>query len=120
MNIDNCCSLAYLDCLKHFAIESEAWHLRYPEAKGIPIEKKFMKLDIINSGIKHPVLAGLAIGLLLQIHEKVEQHIFFPDIKIGIINAISTVVPICLLFLLISRNTTRLPPTRRPLNTYNV
>ena len=82
MNIDNCCSLAYLDCLKHFAIESEACHLRYPEAKGIPIEKKFMKLDIINSGIKHPVLAGLAIGLLLQIHEKVEQHIFFPDIKI--------------------------------------
>ena len=82
MNIDNCCSLAYLDCLKNFAIESESWHLRYPEAEGIPIEKKFMKLDIINSRTRHPILAGLAIGLLLQIHEKVGQHIFFPDINI--------------------------------------
>lgn len=83
MNIDDCCSLAYLDCLKKFAIESEAWHLKYPEGEGIPIEKKFIKLDIINnSGIKHPILAGLATGLLLQIHEKVGQHIFFPDIKI--------------------------------------
>ena len=76
--IDNCCSPAYLDFLKHVASNSETWNLCYPA--GHEIEDRFLKLDIIDDGIKHPLLAGLAIGLLIQIHEAGGQGLFIPEI----------------------------------------
>ena len=79
--LDNCCSPSYLDCLKGIASNSENWNLIYPAGDDFPIEKKFLKLDIINSdGVKHPFLAGLALGLLYQIHEAGGQGLFVPDI----------------------------------------
>jgi len=76
--IDNCCSPVYLDNLKDIAINDENWNLRYPV--GCAIEDKFLKLDIINhNGINHPLLAGLALGLLLQIHEADDRDLFIPN-----------------------------------------
>ena len=76
--IDNCCSLAYLDTLKNVAINSDNWNLRYPE--GHPVEDKFPKLSIVDDGgMKHPILTGLAIGLLLQIYEVAGRGLFIPD-----------------------------------------
>ena len=79
--IDNCCSPAYLDCLKFIASSSDNWNLKYPQAEEASIEDKFLKLDIINNnGIGHPSLAGLAMGLLLQIYEAGGQDLFSPEI----------------------------------------
>ena len=76
--IDNCCSPKYLDYLKFVASTSENWNLLYPPA--FPIENRFLKLDIIYQGVKHPFLAGLAMGLLLQIYEAGGQDLFSPEI----------------------------------------
>ena len=84
--LDNCCSPAYLDLLKFIASTSDNWNLQYPigidETTGeeIPFEDKFLKLDIINNGIRNPYLAGLALGLLIQIHEAGGQDLFIPEI----------------------------------------
>ena len=76
--IDNCCSPAYLDSLKDIAINAENWNLQYPT--GYAIEDKFLKLDIINhNGMQHPLLAGLALGLLLQIHEADDRDLFITN-----------------------------------------
>ena len=77
--IDNCCSLDYLDTLKSVASNSESWNLKYPT--GAEDENRFLKLEIINDGIKHPLLAGLAMGLLIQIHEACGQDLFVPHIQ---------------------------------------
>ena len=80
--IDNCCSPAYLDCLKFIASNSDNWNLKYPQAEEASIEDKFLKLDIIDhNGMKHPLLAGLALGLLLQIHEVGDRGLFIPEIS---------------------------------------
>ena len=76
--LDNCCSPAYLDCLKFIASDSDNWNLLYPPAA--PIEDRFPKLEIFSNGIRHPLLAGLAIGLLLQIHEAGGRGLFIPEI----------------------------------------
>ena len=76
--IDNCCSLAYLDCLKHVASNAENWNLMWPPA--FSIEDKFLKLNVIQDGVKHPVLAGLVLGLLIQIHEAGGHGLFIPEI----------------------------------------
>ena len=84
--LDNCCSPAYLDYLKSVASVEDNWNFRYPigidEITGeeIPFEDKFLKLDIINHGIRNPYLAGLAMGLLIQIHEAGGQDLFIPEI----------------------------------------
>ena len=72
--LDNCCSPAYLDYLKRVAFDSENWNMIYPP--GNSIEDKFLKLDIIDGGVKHPFLVGLAMGLLMQIHEAGGQGLF--------------------------------------------
>jgi len=84
--LDNCCSPAYLDFLKFEAAVSDNWNLQYPmgideiTGKEFPFEEKFLKLDIINHGIRNPYLAGLAVGLLIQIHEAGGQDLFIPEI----------------------------------------
>ena len=78
--IDNCCSPAYLETLKTFASNSENWNLKYPPTSLI--EDRFLKLTIIdNRNIRHPILAGLVIGLLMQIHEASDQDLFIPEIS---------------------------------------
>ena len=78
--IDNCCSPAYLDCLKDIAAQDGNWNMWNPN--DVPIEDRFLKLNIIGAHVpQHPLLAGLAIGLLLQIHEAGGHDLFFPRIK---------------------------------------
>ena len=78
--IDNCCSPAYLDLLKTVASNSENWNMYFPYGKEIAIEDKFLKLNIVENGIRHPYLAGLAMGLLLQIQEAGGHGLFIPPI----------------------------------------
>ena len=75
--IDNCCSSTYLNCLKEMAVAADNWNFHYPPA--FPIEDRFPKLEIFSNGIRHPILAGLALGLLLQIHEAGGQGLFIPE-----------------------------------------
>ena len=42
--------------------------------------RKHLKLNIIENGPKHPFLAGLAMGLLIQIYEAGGQDLFIPEI----------------------------------------
>ena len=77
--IDNCCVPAYLDCLKEVAVNSANWNMYFPG--GASIDEKHLKLNIIRDGIKHPILAGLAIGLLIQIHQAGGQDLFIPEIN---------------------------------------
>ena len=74
--IDNCCSPMYLDCLKEIATNSDNWNFQYPI--GREIEDKFPKLDVAGNRTDHPFLAGLAMGLLIQIHEAGGQDLFIP------------------------------------------
>ena len=77
--LDNCCSSDYLDYLKFIASTSENWNMKYPA--GVSIEDRFLKLDIMHErDINHPILAGLAIGLLLQIYEVGGRGLFIPEI----------------------------------------
>ena len=76
--LDDCCSPAYLDCLKFVAFDSENWNFHFPG--GAPIEEKHLKLRIIENGLKHPFLAGLAMGLLIQIHANTDGNLFIPEI----------------------------------------
>ena len=79
--IDNCCSLDYLNCLKHVVATSDNWNLLFPAGIDFSSGHKFPKLNIIDNGvIKHPILAGLAIGLLLQIYEAGGRGLFIPEI----------------------------------------
>ena len=76
--LNNCCSPTYLDCLKDIAANAENWNIKYP--LNTPIEKKFLKLEIVGGGgVQHPVLAGLALGLLHQIYESGGQDLFSPE-----------------------------------------
>ena len=76
--VDNCCSPAYLDSLKGIASNAESWHMMYPPA--FSIEDRILKLNIIQNGNGHPSLAGLAMGLILQIYEAGGQGVFIPEI----------------------------------------
>ena len=73
--------------MKQEAERSESWSFRFPidDEKYIPIEDKFAKLILITKqqGIQkeNAVLAGMAIGLLIQIWEKSERKFFIPQIQ---------------------------------------
>ena len=77
--LNNCCSLDYLDCLKRIASNADSWHMMYPPA--LSIEDRFLKLNVIQGGIGHPHLAGLAQGLLIQIYEAGGRGLFIPQIR---------------------------------------
>ena len=70
------CSMYYLDSLKHHAMQSSAWHMRYPNNNP----DKHLKMDIIENEVKEPLLAGLAMGLLIQLYSK-RQDLFVPDVS---------------------------------------
>ena len=67
--------------MKSVASNSDNWHQRFPMGEHIPIEKKHLKLDVFDpEGMKHPFLAGLAMGLLFQIHDATGSELFIPEI----------------------------------------
>ena len=76
--IENCCSTSYLDMLKFAAMNSANWNLKYPI--GMPFEDKHLKLDIIENEPVDEVLAGMAMGLLIQIYDK-RSDLFYPEVS---------------------------------------
>ena len=75
--IENCCSISYLDMLKFAAMNSNNWNLKYP----INLEPKHLKLDIILDEPLEPILAGMAMGLLIQIYDKGGKEFFLPEVS---------------------------------------
>ena len=76
--IEDCCSPYYLEMMKHAAVTSYSWNMKYPQGK--PFEDKHLKLDIIDNEVKEPLLAGLAMGLLINIYSK-RQDLFQPEVS---------------------------------------
>lgn len=76
--IDNCCSPYYLEMMKQSAISSESWNMRYPQGRSF--EDKHLKLDVIVNEVKEPLLAGMAMGLLINIYSQ-RQDLFVPDVS---------------------------------------
>ena len=76
--IEDCCSSYYLDMMKHSVVNSSSWNMKYPQ--GRPFEDKHLKLDIIDNEVKEPLLAGMAMGLLINIWSK-RQDLFQPEVS---------------------------------------
>ena len=76
--IENCCSAFYLDMLKHTATNSSNWNMKYPI--GMEFEDKHLKLDIIENEPINELLAGMAMGLLIQIYSK-QPNLFLPEVS---------------------------------------
>jgi len=64
--------------LKFAAMNSANWNLKYPI--GMPFEDKHLKLDIIENEPVDEVLAGMAMGLLIQIYDK-RSDLFYPEVS---------------------------------------
>ena len=76
--IENCCSTFYLDMLKHTATNSSNWNMKYPI--GMEFEDKHLKLDIIENEPINELLAGKAMGLLIQLYSK-QPNLFLPEVS---------------------------------------
>ena len=83
--IENCCSTSYLDMLKFAAMNSSNWNLKYPI--GASFEDKHLKLDIIENEPVDEMLAGMAMGLLIQIYDSktyngiASKNLFSPEVS---------------------------------------
>ena len=83
--IENCCSTSYLDMLKFAAMNSSNWNLKYPI--GMAFEDKHLKLDILENEPVDEFLAGMAMGLLIQIYESKTyegifgRSLFYPEVS---------------------------------------
>ena len=74
--IEDACTPFSLDTLKHHAMQADTWHMRYPQ--GSP--DKHLKMDIIENEVKQPLLAGLAMGLLIHLYG-IRQDLFFDQAR---------------------------------------
>ena len=63
--------------MKHAAMSSTHWNMKYP----INLEPKHLKLDIIENDPLEPILAGMAMGLLIQIYDKGGKNFFLPEVS---------------------------------------
>ena len=75
--ITDCCSKTYLDMMKHAAMSSNSWNMKYP----INLEPKHLKLYIIENEPLELMLAGMAMGLLIQIYDKGGKDFFLPELS---------------------------------------
>ena len=79
----NCCSKTYLDMMKHTAMSSSSWNMKYP----IGLEPKHLKLDIIENEPLEEILTCMAMGLLIQIYENETftnikgKDLFLPEVS---------------------------------------
>ena len=71
--------------LKFAAMNSSNWNLKYPI--GMPFEDKHLKLDVIENEPVDALLAGMAMGLLIQIYESktyegvTGRSLFYPEVS---------------------------------------
>lgn len=63
--------------MKHAAMSSNSWNMKYP----INLEPKHLKLDIIENEPLELMLAGMAMGLLIQIYDKGGKDFFLPELS---------------------------------------
>ena len=83
--IKDCCSTSYLDMIKFAAMNSSNWNLKYPI--GMEFEDKHLKLDILENEPVDEFLAGMAMGLLIQIYESKTyagikgKDLFYPEVS---------------------------------------
>ena len=75
--ITDCCSKYYLEMMHHAAMSSSSWNLKYP----IGLDDKHLKLDIIENKPLEPMLAGMAMGLLIEIYDKGGKEFFLPEVS---------------------------------------
>ena len=73
----DCCSKTYLDMMYHAAMTSTHWNMKYP----IGLDDKHLKLDIIENEPLEPIMAGMAMGLLIQIYDKGGKDLFLPEVS---------------------------------------
>ena len=64
--------------LKFAAMNSANWNLKYPI--GASFEDNHLKLDIIENEPVDELLAGMAMGLLIQIYDK-RSDLFYPEVS---------------------------------------
>ena len=76
--IKDCCSTSYLDMMKFAAMNSSNWNLKYPI--GMEFEDKHLKLDILENEPVDEFMAGMAMGLLIQIYDK-RSDLFYPEVS---------------------------------------
>ena len=76
--IPEACSLYYLQSMYHHVTQSSSWNMKYPQGK--PFEHKHLKIDVIDNEIKEPLLAGFAMGLLMNIYG-IRQDLFLPEVS---------------------------------------
>jgi len=76
--IHNCCSKSYLDSMMLLSQRSDQWNFRYPEGK--PFEQRFAKINLVPDN-QNTSLAGMAMGLLLQIYDAGGYKYFQPEVK---------------------------------------
>ena len=74
---DPCCSKTYLDMMKHTAMNSSSWNMLKP----IGLDDKHLQLPIIENEPLEPILAGMAMGLLIQIYDKGGKEFFLPEVS---------------------------------------
>ena len=67
--------LTYLDMMKYTAMNTEAWHMKYPQNHP----DKHLKMDIIDGEVCQPLLSGMAMGLLILLYDK-RSDLFSPEI----------------------------------------
>ena len=67
--------LTYLDMMKYTAMNTEAWHMKYPQNHP----DKHLKMDIIDGEVRQPLLSGMAMGLLILLYDK-RSDLFSPEI----------------------------------------
>ena len=83
--IENCCDVQYLSMLKYAAQESDGWNLKHP--LGHPLEDKHLKLTVIENDPVNEMIAGMAMGLLIQIYSSNDElgrpasEYFYPEVS---------------------------------------
>ena len=73
--------LTYLDMMKYTAMNTEAWHMKYPQNHS----DKHLKMDIIDGEVRQPLLSGMAMGLLILLYDK-RSDLFSPEITYAAIS----------------------------------
>ena len=73
-----CVSLSYLSMVRFAAQNSDRWNMRYPNKASF--DKKHLKLDIIENDPVNDLLAGMAMGMLIQIYDH-NPTLFIPEVS---------------------------------------
>ena len=63
--------------MHHAAMTSTHWNMKYP----LGLADKHLKLDLIENEPLEPIMAGMAMGLLIQIYDMGGEDFFVPEVS---------------------------------------